>query len=143
LAKNANTPRRIRKESGRNPRGLREDSQTFRVDSLVPVPVPVPVPLYVPFSDRKELVQRSRTSPPAKNPHLTAKNENGRRRLLAKVLRDVLDADRFATSADLLDAFKYRLARLGIRYEPDDVHAAIRLVESNTPTLNPWRPHRG
>src|SRR4029077_18036520 len=97
----------------------------------------------IPFSEGSSYVGSIRTS--AKNAETqnlkeNAENKNGDRlRLLARVLRDVLRAEKFETTADLVDAFKTRLPRLHVPYAGDDVAAAIRLVESNTPTINPWR----
>ncbi len=57
-------------------------------------------------------------------------------RLLAKLLRELLKAERFDTLADLTDALKCRCAPLHIHPTADDVNAAYRLIESNT-TLVP------
>ncbi len=53
-------------------------------------------------------------------------------RLLAKLVWELLKAERFDTLADLTDALKCRCARLRISCTPDDVNAAYRLIESNT-----------
>lgn len=52
-------------------------------------------------------------------------------RLIAKVLREVLAAESFASLADLVDALKTRLARYRLRWTPDDLTAALDLVGSN------------
>lgn len=54
-------------------------------------------------------------------------------RLLAKLVRDLLRSESFESLADLTDAFKSRCARLKIRWTNDEISAAYRLVETNTP----------
>lgn len=56
-------------------------------------------------------------------------------RRLAKLLRELLDAGRFETIADVADALKTRAARLHLRYTADDVTQAIALVGSNRPIV--------
>ena len=51
-------------------------------------------------------------------------------RLVAIVLRDVLQADRYETVADLVDALKFRLAQLRIAWTPDALTAALGWVEA-------------
>jgi hypothetical protein len=57
-------------------------------------------------------------------------------RLVARVLRTLVAEQKFETYADLKDALKTRLARLRIPASPDDVAAALDLVESNTPAVD-------
>ena len=52
-------------------------------------------------------------------------------RLIARVLRTVAAGEQFEDDASLKDAVKTRLARLRIDYAPDDLTAALTLVESN------------
>ena len=49
-------------------------------------------------------------------------------RLIVKVLRDVLAAERVTTIADAADALKFQLARLRIGWTPDAVTLAIAWV---------------
>jgi hypothetical protein len=56
-------------------------------------------------------------------------------RLLAKLIRELLTAERFATIADLSDALKAQCGRLKIRWTTADINAAFRLILSNTPLL--------
>lgn len=56
-------------------------------------------------------------------------------RLLAKLIREMLADERFATIADLSDALKSRCGRLKIRWTTADINAAFRLILSNTPLL--------
>lgn len=72
----------------------------------------------------------------------TTHDVDGQARLIAKVLRDALAAESFATYADLYDALKARLARLRIRWTADDLNRAVTLIESNRPALTPSRPTR-
>ena len=54
-------------------------------------------------------------------------------RLIAKVLREFVATERFASYADLKDALRRRLVRLRIRrYEQGDFDHAITVVASNT-----------
>jgi hypothetical protein len=52
-------------------------------------------------------------------------------RLIAKVLREVLAAESFASLADLIDALTTRLAQYRLRWTPEDLTAALELVGSN------------
>ena len=52
-------------------------------------------------------------------------------RLFAKLLRELLATERFASLADVTDALKTRAARLHIRATADDISDAYRLVGSN------------
>jgi hypothetical protein len=52
-------------------------------------------------------------------------------RLLAKLLRELLDSNRFENLADLADALKTRCAKLKIKYREDDVTAAMKMLASN------------
>jgi len=61
-------------------------------------------------------------------------------RLLAKVLRDLLATETFATYADLVDVWKTRLARMRIGWTTDDLTRALALVESNRQVLEVARP---
>jgi hypothetical protein len=53
-------------------------------------------------------------------------------RLLARLVRDLLATEKFESLADLTEALKCRCARLKIRWTPDDIGDAYRLIESNT-----------
>jgi hypothetical protein len=63
-------------------------------------------------------------------------------RLLAKVLRDLLATETFATYADLVDALKTRLARMRVRWTNDDITRALDLVGSNRQILDAPMPRR-
>src|SRR5262245_26709562 len=52
-------------------------------------------------------------------------------RLLAKLLRELLAAERFSSDADVKEALKCRCARLKIHYDADTVQRALDLVASN------------
>ena len=55
-------------------------------------------------------------------------------RLLAKLTWALLQSDGpFESAADLADALKFRCARLRIHWTPEEISAAFRLIESNTP----------
>lgn len=58
-----------------------------------------------------------------------------RSRLVAKVVREVLATGSFPSLADLTGAVKDRLGRLKIQASADDLNAAYRAIESNTPLL--------
>jgi len=64
-------------------------------------------------------------------------------RLLAKLLREMLAAERFSSDADVKDALKYRCARLKIPYDAETVHRAMDLVAStrDLSTPDPRPPH--
>jgi hypothetical protein len=64
------------------------------------------------------------------------KADDSRARLLAKLIREILNspgADGFEDLADLVGALKYRCGRLHIGWTNDDIAAALRLVVSNCP----------
>ena len=61
-------------------------------------------------------------------------------RLLAVVIREVLQAERFDSLADLVVALKARCARLRIPWTPDDITAALDLVSSNTELVSKHPP---
>lgn len=62
-------------------------------------------------------------------------------RLLAKLTRALLRAETFESLPDLTEALKCRCATLRIRYSPDDITDAYRLIRSNTPLPgDPERP---
>jgi hypothetical protein len=65
-------------------------------------------------------------------------------RLLARLLRELLATEKFESLADLTEALKCRCAKLRIRWTPDDISHAYRLIESNTslPGLTPLKPIR-
>ena len=48
--------------------------------------------------------------------------------LMARLLRDELAGQSFQSLADLVDALKYRCARLRIRWTPEAISEALRLV---------------
>jgi hypothetical protein len=54
-------------------------------------------------------------------------------RLLARLVRVLLDREKYETLPDLTEALKVECARLKIRWTPDDITAAYRLIESNRP----------
>lgn len=56
-------------------------------------------------------------------------------RLVAKLVRDLLAHDTYATVADLTDALKARCSRLHMTWTAEDINEAYRLIESNTPLL--------
>ena len=49
-------------------------------------------------------------------------------RLIVKVLRDVVAAERFTTIADAVDCLKFKLARLRIAWTPDTISEAVAWV---------------
>lgn len=64
------------------------------------------------------------------------KAEEQRSRLLARLVREILalpEAAEFEGLADVVEALKYRCARLKIGWTNDDIDAALRLVVSNVP----------
>ena len=64
-------------------------------------------------------------------------------RLLAKLLRELLttsDARACDSVGDVVDALKWRCARLHIRWTHDDVNEAMRLVSSNLTPSYARRP---
>lgn len=60
-------------------------------------------------------------------------------RLLARIVRLLLDRETFECMADLTEALKLECARLRIRWTPDDISAAYRLIESNRPLVRERR----
>jgi hypothetical protein len=116
-------------DSSRNPRGIQPESGrspcTFRADSMVPVPVPVPG-TYVPFSDRKELVQR-----------ISAGASRRFSPVLVAVLHELLKRATFATVADVADALKAEAARHRVTYDPKTITDAIAIVARTRPILTP------
>jgi hypothetical protein len=69
-------------------------------------------------------------------------NPDTKSRLLARLVRELLAAERFETLACLTDALKCRCARLKIRWTNDDISEAYRLIESNRPLLETVVPRR-
>jgi len=62
-------------------------------------------------------------------------------RLIAKLIRELLNAEDFDTLADLVDVTKTRCARLQIRWTNDDLTRAMTLIASNRPlTRATWTP---
>jgi hypothetical protein len=62
------------------------------------------------------------------------------RRLIARLVRQVLSTEGpFETLADLTDALKARCSRLRIAWTAEDINAAYRLIESNTPLVRRGR----
>lgn len=72
--------------------------------------------------------------------HLPDENKT---RLLARIIRSVLHDEPFETIADLVDAVKFRCARLHIRPSVDDLNAALRAVASNRSLVTPRSVPRG
>lgn len=65
---------------------------------------------------------------------MTFSHENLQKsRLLAKLVRELLHVEHFASLPDLTEALKCRCARLRIFWTNDDINDAFRLIESNTP----------
>jgi hypothetical protein len=60
---------------------------------------------------------------------------NTETRLLAKLIRELLNAESYEHGADLTDALKARCSRLRIRWTNDGLNDAFRLVESNRPLV--------
>lgn len=56
---------------------------------------------------------------------------NSAQRLIAKVLRELGQTQRFTSCGDLRVALRERLNRLGIRYEPHEFDDAFSTVSSN------------
>lgn len=52
-------------------------------------------------------------------------------RLLAKLLRELLDSNHFECLSDLTDALKGRCSKLKIQYRDDDITGAMRVIASN------------
>jgi hypothetical protein len=68
--------------------------------------------------------------------------ENSRARLIAKVLRDLIAHESFASMTELKDALWRRLFRLQIAAAPLDVDDALAMVGSNVrlTTIGPTAP---
>jgi hypothetical protein len=60
--------------------------------------------------------------------------------VIAAVVHDLLDADRFETEADLVDALKFRLARYRIRWTNDAIAHALRIVATTRPLVGAPAP---
>jgi len=61
-------------------------------------------------------------------------HDDDRARLLAKVIREILaspEAADYGTVADVIDALKWRCARMRIGWTNDAISAAVRMVASN------------
>jgi hypothetical protein len=65
---------------------------------------------------------------------------NSTQRLIAKVLRGLVQAESFVSYADLVVDLREHLLRLRIRYQPHEFDDAISLVGSNRSLVNPPRP---
>lgn len=77
-----------------------------------------------------DITRRSRTcAPKTRAAHQPVEN---RLRLLSKVLREVATSHRFASYADLKDAFRRRLIALAIQYPQRTFDEAFTVVGSNT-----------
>ena len=63
-------------------------------------------------------------------------------RLVAKLLREMLAAERFSSDADVKEALKRRCAQLKIHDDGDLVHRALDLVASNRDLSTPDDPAR-
>jgi head-tail adaptor len=66
-------------------------------------------------------------------PHENADGIGAKGRLLARLVRVLLDREKYETLPDLTEALKVECARLKIRWTADDITAAYRLIESNRP----------
>lgn len=76
--------------------------------------------------------------------HTTTAPMASTQRLIAKVLRDLVSTETFASYADLKDALRRRLARLRIRYPQADFDDAISVIASNVALVDappPSLPH--
>jgi hypothetical protein len=67
------------------------------------------------------------------NPEENADGIGAKGRLLARLVRVLLDRENYETLADLTEALKVECGRLKIPWTPDDITAAYRLIESNRP----------
>lgn len=65
-----------------------------------------------------------------------------RSRLIARILRDVLAAESFESLPDLLDALKFRLARLRVPWTNDECNDAMAWIATNRPLLVERREER-
>jgi len=136
MARNAN-PRGRRTESATTPQRTPRGFSGSLPYPTRPYPTQ-PYPSTDPFSDRTLLVPTIRTAANAAKSASTDEKTKHLRKVLARVLGSLLEHERFETSADLLDAWKFKLARLRIRYEPADLVVALRRIEAKRPTLNPY-----
>jgi hypothetical protein len=77
-------------------------------------------------------------------PEKPAHDHAAQSRLLARLIRSLLARESFATLADLTAALKDDCARLRIRWTPDDISAAYRLIDAarGLPGGRPMRPIR-
>jgi hypothetical protein len=66
-------------------------------------------------------------------PHENADGIGAKGRLLARLVRVLLDRENYETLPDLTEALKVECARLRIRWTADDITTAYRLIESNRP----------
>jgi len=64
------------------------------------------------------------------------------RRLIARLLRDVLARETFASDADVKEALKLRCARLHVPYDAAIIDRACDLVATNRPLSTPETPVR-
>ncbi len=86
--------------------------------------------------DPSALVQPIRTSAINRRIFHMLKNVHDfepRSRLLARIVRTLLASETFDSLPDLTEALKCRCAQLRIKWTPDDITEAFRVVESNTP----------
>ena len=58
-------------------------------------------------------------------------------RILARIVWQLLQRERYESLADLTADVKTECARLRLRITPDDLNAAYTLVSSNTPLVHP------
>jgi len=71
--------------------------------------------------------------------HALSHHHDDRSRLLARLIRELLAtpaADDFEDLADVVEALKWRCARLRIAWTNDSINDALRLVASNVPLPN-------
>jgi len=61
-------------------------------------------------------------------------------RLLAKIVRDLIGREHFASVVDLTEALKQRCARLRIAWTNHDIREAYRVIESNRSLVQPPPP---
>lgn len=80
-----------------------------------------------------DVIRRSSTSHRTREIHeMSYANQNpGKSRLLAKVIREILQQEQFDSLADLTDVVKFRCARLKVGWTNDLIHDAFRLIASN------------
>jgi hypothetical protein len=77
------------------------------------------------------------------SPQKNAHDHAAPSRLLARLIRSLLARESFETLADLTAALKDDCARLRIRWTPDDLSAAYRLIDAARalPGGRPMRPN--